>query len=380
MASLNAWRQVHLNRQGMNNRFAAAELAWFVGGASNDGLHLQVAPDGLHPLFTEVHGNSYDAETRVALLDLLFDVATVLDRAYGGSTMVIQLHGTMRPNAPILPAYMKTSVYMPPVIVRDVPLWEHSHLIHITQEFLEVIGTRAVTRFQDALRHRAWRYRQPSETVARVNPRQNTLPTPVGGSACYVIHGHPVAETSSSVDNNVSPPPDHSITTLQAENTELRTRLTAAIDEITLLKLWIQDLECQVQGHATNTRSFAHTLTRPVSMPHTTLSSHQRPSALPHTTLSSLQHPSAVPRTTLSSHQRPSTVLDDDQLPMYSAAPLSFEDVVERNGLDSSVDTIVQIAEFFPDENWKCALDAIGIDQNAILELVNTMQGMRVSD
>jgi len=73
-------------------------------------------------------------------------------------------------------------------------------------------------------------------------------------------------------------------------------------------------------------------------------------------------------------------VPDDDQLPIYSATPLSFEDVVEKNGLDSSVDTIVKIAKFVPDENWKCALDAIGIDQNVILELVNTMQGMRVSD
>lgn len=59
MASLKAWRQVHLNRQGIDDvhrffgiapaiyqefpkRFAAAELAWFVGGASNDGLHLQL--------------------------------------------------------------------------------------------------------------------------------------------------------------------------------------------------------------------------------------------------------------------------------------------------------------------------------------------------
>ena len=48
--------------------------------------------------------------------------------------------------------------------------------------------------------------------------------------------------------------------------------------------------------------------------------------------------------------------------------------------LSSSVDTIVQIAEFLPDENWKCALDAIGVDQNVILELVNTIQGMCVSD
>lgn len=308
--------------------------------------------------------------------------------------MVIHLNGTMRPNAPILPAYMKTSVYLPPVIVRDLPPWEHSRLIHITQEFLEVIGTWAVTRFQDALRQRSWRYRQPSETVARVNPCQSTLPTPVGGSACYVIHGHPVAETSTSVDNNVSHPVDRSIATLQAENAELRTRLTAAIDEITLLKSRIQDLECQVQGHVTNTPCFAHTITRPVSMPPTTLYSHQHPNAVPPTVLSSPRRPNAVPPAVLSSHQcpnavpptvlsspqRPSTVPDDDQLPMYSATPLSFEDVVERNGLDSSVDTIVQIAEFLPDENWKCALDAIGIDQSAILELVNTMQGMRVSD
>jgi hypothetical protein len=65
---------------------------------------------------------------------------------------------------------------------------------------------------------------------------------------------------------------------------------------------------------------------------------------------------------------------------MYSVAPLSFDDIVKKNGLGSSVDTIVQIAEVLPDEDWKCALNAIGIDQNVILELVNTMQGMYVSD
>ena len=110
MASLQAWRQVRFNREGVQDvrrhfgiapttyqqfskRFAASELAWFVGGASDDGQHSQLRcvlrnhninsyvirlSDGFHPLFTELHKGNFDKEMQHALMRLLFDVVSYL--------------------------------------------------------------------------------------------------------------------------------------------------------------------------------------------------------------------------------------------------------------------------------------------------------------
>jgi hypothetical protein len=76
--------------QEYSKRFVATELAWFVGGASNDGLHLELSDTsqvatfanvivsetrGFHPLFWERGG--YNAEMEKVLTCLLFDVVSL---------------------------------------------------------------------------------------------------------------------------------------------------------------------------------------------------------------------------------------------------------------------------------------------------------------
>jgi hypothetical protein len=107
--------------------------------------------------------------------------------------MLLHVSGTMRPNAPLRPEYMKTSVYLPPIIIRDIPDWEQLRIIQMSQEFLEVVGTRTVTRFQNGVRN--WNYRNGSEAPARPNMHPCCLPKPAVGSACYVIPGYAVEDS-----------------------------------------------------------------------------------------------------------------------------------------------------------------------------------------
>ena len=110
MASLQAWHELRFTREGLQDvrrhfgiapatynqfskRFGAAELAWFVGGASEDGQHSQLRcvlcnhdinlciirlSGGFHPLFSEMHGHTFDKEMQNALMRLLFDVVRFL--------------------------------------------------------------------------------------------------------------------------------------------------------------------------------------------------------------------------------------------------------------------------------------------------------------
>ncbi|KAF8700934.1 hypothetical protein AX14_000596 [Amanita brunnescens Koide BX004] len=231
MASLQAWHELRFTHEGLQDvrrhfgiapatynqfskRFGAAELAWFVGGTSEDGQHSQLS-GGFHPLFSELHGHTFDKEMQNALMRLLFDVATVLDRAYGAGTMILHIKGTMHPNAPIRPEYMKTSVYIPPVIVNKIPIWEQPRIINIAQEFLQVIGMRTVRNFQDAVRQRDWKYSQFG-AQPRANRPLYKLPRPIG-SVQYIIPGHAVVhqiaasgDTSHSHDLSASGSTSHS--------------------------------------------------------------------------------------------------------------------------------------------------------------------------
>jgi hypothetical protein len=155
--------------------------------------------------------------------------------------MLLHVSGTMHPNAPLHPEYMNTSVYLPPIIIRDIPDREQLRIIQMSQEFLEVVGTQTVTRFQNGVQN--WNYHNGLEAPARPNMCPCRLPKPAVGSACYVIPGYAV-EDSQMNDGTSS----HSETVdhLQTENNQLRRRLDAATDEIACLKWMYCDLEDQV--------------------------------------------------------------------------------------------------------------------------------------
>ena len=93
----------------------------------------------------------------------------MLDCAFGAGTMIIHVNGTMHPNAPVRPQYMKSSVYVPPIIVRGMPEGEQQRVIGIAQEFLNVIGTRVVMRYQDRAEKSGWQYHSTSGSVVLPN-------------------------------------------------------------------------------------------------------------------------------------------------------------------------------------------------------------------
>ena len=220
--------------------------------------------------------------------------------------MLLHVSGTMRPNAPLRPEYMKTSVYLPPIIIRDIPDWEQLRIIQMSQEFLEVVGTQTVTRFQNGVRN--WNYCNGSEAPARPNMRPCCLPKPVVGSACYVIPGYAV-EDSQTNDGTSS----HSETVdhLRAENNQLRRRLDAATAEIARLKRMYRDLEDQVR-HAANRVAVYHDASQTLSPPST-------PSSRRHITpLAYNASPALLPPSTPSSYQCHMTSPADEELPEYT--------------------------------------------------------------
>ncbi|KAJ6624400.1 hypothetical protein B0H10DRAFT_2212813 [Mycena sp. CBHHK59/15] len=98
-------------------RFLASDVAWFAGGTSTDGRHLT---DGFHREFVELRQmlpvGSYEARKHLNLRiqHTVFDLATLWDRSFGGSTIVLHVEGTTVPNTPVLPEYLRCTAYLPP--------------------------------------------------------------------------------------------------------------------------------------------------------------------------------------------------------------------------------------------------------------------------
>lgn len=320
--------------------------------------------------------------------------ATVLDRAYGAGTMILHIKGTMHPNAPIRPEYMKTSVYIPPVIVNKIPIWEQLRIINIAQEFLQVIGTRTVRNFQDAVRQRDWKYSQFG-AQPRANRPLYKLPRPIG-SVQYIIPGHAVHQIAASGDTSHShdlsasgstshshdlsasydASPSHDSSALaERENDQLREHLMVANGEISRLKSRIQDLEAEVLRCQDRTiRNFpCGSSSQASSLPSTSVHQNRPPVPFVDDHLPESPLPS-----TLARRYPPPVPFDDDQLPVYRATPL--HDAAERHNLTSHIDTIMNVAKHVSKDSWGCTLGtSLNIDNDVITELVNVMKDMELN-
>ncbi|KAK6996081.1 hypothetical protein R3P38DRAFT_2566108 [Favolaschia claudopus] len=107
--------------QRFRQQFNNADVAWFSGGLSIDGKHIPVRPgfftdfdDLRKALPSGVAGYEARKDLNAKLQLALFDMATLWDRSFGGTTMVIHIDGTTVPNTPALPEYLRASVYLPP--------------------------------------------------------------------------------------------------------------------------------------------------------------------------------------------------------------------------------------------------------------------------
>ena len=204
------------------SRFEAADVAWFAAGASEDNNH-HVPADTFHQAFAIMRSNlpsgeegkKWRKQVWSRLQKIIFDLvrcilnnfveqylptcmkATLWDRAFGSSTIIIHVEGAINPGAPALPEHIKADVYLPPVMISEHPE-AHSAIAQIVQTYIEAIGVPTVQRWTHAGKKCGWSLSQPGH-VNNPNPIPRPLvPLPLPGTSHYQFIGRPYGILSTS--------------------------------------------------------------------------------------------------------------------------------------------------------------------------------------
>ncbi|KAJ6518454.1 hypothetical protein DFH09DRAFT_1331938 [Mycena vulgaris] len=138
----------------------SADLAWFVSGVSEDNQHHPGAGDGFFPEFHALRDSlppknvAGDAgiiarkSFHEAIRKLIWDLATMLDRTFGSTTMIMHSAGTTMPGTPAAPEYLRCSVYLPPLFLRHHPD-SHQPISEIVQLYINFVGIPTVLKWKD---------------------------------------------------------------------------------------------------------------------------------------------------------------------------------------------------------------------------------------
>ncbi|KJA15807.1 hypothetical protein HYPSUDRAFT_58596 [Hypholoma sublateritium FD-334 SS-4] len=182
--------------------FQASDLAWFAAGLHRDGQHFQVAHDQFHPEYMDLHrvcGNDrtkrmHQKQLLQDVQDLMFDLATLLDRAGGGTTLILHAKPTIVPGSPRQPQYMKAEVYFPPAFIAQHPNVRPA-LLRIAQDFIVNIGVETVEDWNNRARNcLGWNF-VSTHPVPPANAPMLDVPAPELGTARYLFRGQPVIST-----------------------------------------------------------------------------------------------------------------------------------------------------------------------------------------
>ncbi|KAJ7175612.1 hypothetical protein C8R46DRAFT_1214082 [Mycena filopes] len=202
-----------------SDRFFASDIAWFAAGASTDGAH-RIGQPGFHPEFNAIWqslpsgrvGNEAKRALGGRIQQLLFDLATIWDRALGGTTMILHSDGTTIPNTPAAPQYLQASAYLPPGFVASHS-GSHASIARIAQIFIEAVGVPTVQQWRANALHRGWSL-TTTGTGGLPNPPSNDLiPAPLNDSAHYRFFGRPTGAldtllaTAAQAMSPAHPPP-----------------------------------------------------------------------------------------------------------------------------------------------------------------------------
>ncbi|KAJ7691313.1 hypothetical protein B0H17DRAFT_1201168 [Mycena rosella] len=123
-------------------RFCTADFRWFASGASTNGQHFPT-PNTFFE-FDQLRqslpigpvGNDTRKVFQEEIQHTVFDMATLWDCTFGGTTMIMHVEGTTVPNTPALIQYLHCGTYLPPSFIADNPA-SHGPIARIIQMFLE---------------------------------------------------------------------------------------------------------------------------------------------------------------------------------------------------------------------------------------------------
>ncbi|PPQ87586.1 hypothetical protein CVT25_006085 [Psilocybe cyanescens] len=184
------------------SRFDASDLAWFAAGMHKDGNHYH-SPQCFHPLAETLQKETKETpqsrterkELLQRVQELTFDMATLWDRASGGTTMVLHCTGTTVPGAPLQPEYLKAHVYLPPAFVTQNQQL-HEPIMNLVQQFTETIGLKTTIDWPTRA-HKSFGYNLTQTGVVHANSSMDLFPTPEANTSYYVFLGQPASPFSS---------------------------------------------------------------------------------------------------------------------------------------------------------------------------------------
>ncbi|KAJ7257421.1 hypothetical protein C8J57DRAFT_1235139 [Mycena rebaudengoi] len=131
--------------------------------------------------------------------------ATLWDRLFGGTTLILHVDGTTVPNTPPLPEYLSCSMYLPPLFVADHPS-HHAAIARIAQLFIESVGVPTVERWRRNANLRGWSLSQTGPVPRENSPGSILIPDPQPHSASYTVLGSYKPQTGKFTGGQRWPP------------------------------------------------------------------------------------------------------------------------------------------------------------------------------
>jgi hypothetical protein len=129
--------------------------------------------------------------------------ASIWDRTFGGTTLIIHVEGATRPGSPNKPEYVKADVYFPGHMVREEP-YTSIVVSDIVQWFIHDIGILTIECFNRCARL-LWNMPPYSGPIPAPYPLQTTSPmTSPPGSSVFIYYGkqYQAAVVNSDSDND----------------------------------------------------------------------------------------------------------------------------------------------------------------------------------
>jgi len=273
--------------------------------------------------------------------------ASLWDRTFGGTTLIIHVEGATRPGSPNEPQYVKADVYFPGHMVREVP-YTSIVVSDIVQWFIRDIGIPTIERFNRCARL-LWNMSPYSGPIPAPYPLQTTSPmASPPGSSVFTYYGkqyQAVVVNSDSDDEDQT----HSAQSLIGSLSYSHPITPASPHTVTVPRTPERTLSYQSSKTLT-----ANSLTSPTRSP-----SHRNLRSGPSHSLSFCGAGS-------SQVQLPVT-------PTKAGAENQYVDFIDANGLTEfhpAIDLVRRRVVMF---YWKDELLNLGIDQDLVADLMSVM-------
>ncbi|KAJ7763551.1 hypothetical protein DFH07DRAFT_956360 [Mycena maculata] len=204
------WNTYHL-------RFKKSRIAWLASGVSTDNQHHPSDPGFFPELkalrdslpIAEKGGYAPRQEFVNNVREILFDVATILDRIIGSTTLILHSEGITRPRTPARPEFLSSTVYIPPAFLAANPE-AHMDIARIVQAYIETVGVLTVNAWTTNTMRQRWPLNSHSTssipTANYIRPGL-IIPDPKQvGSSVYIFRGRPAGSLDATPAIAVAPP------------------------------------------------------------------------------------------------------------------------------------------------------------------------------